>query len=112
MLISTKTLNTTKGEFNLMIIISELTGKEYKTVDECLEAEEIFLKEKEEKEKAEKERKAALDKAYKEAIAACDKYLELAGIKIDEDEDGIQCFKFTVDEDDEDFFKKLVETFF
>lgn len=95
-----------------MIIISELTGKEYKTVDECLEAEEIFLKEKEEKEKAEKERKAALDKAYKEAITACDKYLELAGIKIDEDEDGIHCFKFTVDEDDEDFFKKLVETFF
>ena len=30
-----------------MIIISELTGKEYKTVEECKEAEEIFLKKKE-----------------------------------------------------------------
>ena len=95
-----------------MIIISELSGKDYKNVDECLEEEEIFLKEKEEKERAEKEHKEALDKAYKEAIAACDKYLELAGIKIDEDEDGIRCFKFTVDNDDEDFFEKLVETFF
>ena len=96
-----------------MIIISALTGKEYKTVDECLEAEKVFLKEKEKKEKAEKEHKEALEKAYKEAITACNKYLELAGIKVDEDEDdGIRCFKFTVDEDDEDFFEKLVETFF
>ena len=95
-----------------MIIISELTGKEYKTVDECLEAEEIFLKEKEEQEKAEREHKKALDKAYQEAIEACDKYLQLAGIQIGEDEDGIQYFKFTVDDNSEDFFEKLVETFF
>jgi len=70
-----------------MIISSELTGKEYKTVEECLKAEKEFLKKKEEEKKAKKEHEEALDKAYKEAVAACDRYFELAGVEVDYDED-------------------------
>lgn len=70
-----------------MIIVSEITGKEYKTVNECLAAEAEYNRAQKEKEKAEAERKAKLEKAYDEAIAACEKYLDLAGIKVEFDED-------------------------
>ena len=50
-----------------MIIISELTGKEYKTVDECIKAEKDFLKKKEEEERAKKAHEEELDKAYYDA---------------------------------------------
>ncbi len=63
-----------------MIISSELTGKTYKTVEECLEAEAIFAEEQKKKQEAEQLRSKKLDEAYKEAIAACDRYLELAGV--------------------------------
>lgn len=82
-----------------MIIVSEITGKEYKTVNECLAAEAEYNRAQKEREKAEAERKAKLEKAYDEAIAACERYLDLAGIKVEFDED----------EDDEDFSWKITE---
>ena len=66
-----------------MRIISDITGKEYKTVELCLAAEEKFLKDKAEKEKAEKELAAKKDEAYKKAIAACDEYLKLCGVEVE-----------------------------
>ena len=64
-----------------MIISSELTGKTYSTVDECLKAEEEFKKKKEEEAKAKKKYEEELDKAFDEAVAACNKYFKLAGEK-------------------------------
>ena len=66
-----------------MIISSEITGKTYKTVEECLAAEKKFAEEKEAKEKAAKELEAKKDAAYKKAIAACDEYLKLCGIEVE-----------------------------
>lgn len=68
-----------------MIISSEITGKTYKTVDDCLLDEKKFLKKKEEEEKAKKEKQEAIDKAFDEVVAACDKYFELIGLDIDFD---------------------------
>ena len=76
-----------------MIISSELTGKQYKTVEDCLKAERDYTKvqAKDGKEKAERE--AEKEKAYDEAVEACKKYCELAGIDLtieestDEDEE-------------------------
>lgn len=93
-----------------MIIISELTGKEYKTVDECLKAEKDFLKKKEEEEKAKKAHEEELDKAYHDAIAACDKYLKLRGIEIEEDENSfIATFK---DKGGNELFEKFFDMMF
>lgn len=69
-----------------MIISSEITGKTYESVEECLADEKDFKAKEEAKKQAEKEHQEALDKAYEEAIAACDRYLELAGIKVEEKE--------------------------
>lgn len=70
-----------------MIIASEITGKTYDTVDECLVAEKEFLKKKLAEEKAELERQEALEEAYEEAIEACGRYLELAGYCFEEEDD-------------------------
>lgn len=94
-----------------MIIISELTGKEYETVEECKEAEEIFLKKKEEEKKIKKAHEEELDKAYKEAIAACDKYLKLRGIEIEEDENGFIA-TFRGGNDTDELFNKFFELMF
>ena len=66
-----------------MIISSEITGKTYKTVDECLAAEKAFIEKKEAEEKAAKEFEAKKDEAYKKAITACDEYLKLCGIEVE-----------------------------
>ena len=71
-----------------MRIVSDITGKEYKTVEACLEAEKKFLKEKEEAEKAAKELEQKKDEAYKKAIDACDEYLKLCGVEVDFDDHG------------------------
>lgn len=93
-----------------MIIVSELTGKEYKTVDECLKAEKDFRKKKEEEAKAKKAHEEELDKAYHDAIAACDKYLKLRGIEIEEDENSfIATFKGS---EDDELFEKFFELMF
>ena len=64
-----------------MIISSELTGKTYETVDECLKAEEQYRLQKEAEAKAKADHEKAMDEAYKKAIEACDAYLKLAGIE-------------------------------
>ena len=63
-----------------MIISSELTGKTYETVEDCLAAEKAFKEEEKRKAEAEAKKNEELDKALDEVIAACEKYLELAGI--------------------------------
>lgn len=63
-----------------MIISSELTGKVYETVDECLAAEAKYKKKKEEEEKAKKAHDEAVNKAYEEAVAACERFFEISGI--------------------------------
>lgn len=67
-----------------MKIYSELTNKEYKTVDECLEAEKQFSEEKEktarEKELLTQQRKEdakQIEDAYKAIIEANKHYIEL-----------------------------------
>ena len=67
-----------------MRIVSDITGKSYTTVDECLAAEEAFV-EKQKKVEAEKkalaeqrkERAAEVTKAYENAKAAEKQYYEL-----------------------------------
>ena len=63
-----------------MIISSELTGKTYETVEDCLAAEKAFKEKEKRKAEAEAKKNEELDKALDEVIAACEKYLELAGI--------------------------------
>ena len=77
-----------------MIISSEITGKTYKTVEECLAAEKKFVEEKEAKEKAAKELEAKKDEAYKKAITACDEYLKLCGVEVDFNDNGYKVYPF------------------
>lgn len=71
-----------------MRIISDITGKEYKSVDECLAAEKAF-EEKRAKEEAEKKAlQEKKDAAYKKAIEACDEYLKLCGIEVEFNDHG------------------------
>ena len=71
-----------------MRIISDITGCEYKTVDECLAAEEDYKLQKEAEEKARAEHKKALDEAYQKAIDACDEYLKLCGVELEFNDHG------------------------
>ena len=71
-----------------MRIISDITGKEYKTVEFCLADEKKFLEAKEAEEKAAKELEAKKDEAYKKAIAACDEYLKLCGVDLEFTDNG------------------------
>ena len=92
-----------------MIISSELTGKQYKSVEECLKDEKKFLDAEEKKKKAEQAHKKELDKAYEEAVAACERYFELAGIKIDIDEDS---YTITTKTDNDSVFHMLYDLMF
>lgn len=68
-----------------MIITSEITGKQYKTVDACIEDERKFIAEQEEKKKKQNEAKKKVDAAAKEldrAWAAYNKALDEAEIKL------------------------------
>ena len=71
-----------------MIITSEITGKTYKTVEECLAAEKKANEQKAAEEKAKKEFQKKKDEAYKKAIKACDEYLELCGVELKLDDHG------------------------
>lgn len=62
-----------------MIISSELTGKTYETVEDCLAAEKAFKEEEKRKAEAEAKKDKELEEALDEVITACEKYLELAG---------------------------------
>lgn len=77
-----------------MVIFSELTGQKYKSVDECLKAEEAFKAEQEAERKAEEAKRAEavkkqkeIDDAYEKAMQACDEYLKLVGIQVKRDKD-------------------------
>lgn len=71
-----------------MRIISDITGKEYKTVDECLKAEKEYKEAKAKAEKEKAELQAKKDAAYQKAIDACDEYLKLCGIETHFDDNG------------------------
>lgn len=62
-----------------MIISSELTGKTYETVEDCLAAEKAFKEEEKRKAEAEAKKDKELEEALDEVITACERYLELVG---------------------------------
>ena len=80
-----------------MRIISDITGKEYKTVDECLKAEKAFEEKKAKEEAEKKELAAKKDAAYKKAMEACDEYLKLCGIEVEFNDHG---YKATIHSND------------
>ena len=86
-----------------MRIISDITGKEYKTVDECLKAEEQYKLQKKAEEKARADHKKALDEAYQKAIDACDEYLKLAGIDMETNGNGYKIHYHADNETDKIF---------
>lgn len=93
-----------------MIIYSEILDKTFNSVNECLEAE-IAYNEAEAKRKEEEEAlQAEIDKAYEEAITACDKYLELVGLK-KQDEDDIS-FRIYSDDADDKLFETILNVLF
>jgi len=94
-----------------MRIISDITGKEYKTVDECLKAEEQYKLQKEAEEKARVDHKKALDEAYQKAIDACDEYLKLAGIDMETNGNG---YKVRIHSDDkaDKIFEDILNAWF
>ena len=67
-----------------MIITSELTGKRYETVDDCIEDEKRFKEAQAAKELAEKARQAKIDAAYKKAIDAFREYQKALGVSDDD----------------------------
>ena len=85
-----------------MRIISDITGKEYKTVDECLAAEEEADK------KALQEKK---DAAYKKAIDACDEYLKLCGIEAEFGKNGYRV-KINSDNTADKIFEDILNMMF
>lgn len=94
-----------------MRIISDITGKEYISVDECLKAEERFLAQKEAEEKAKKEHEKALDEAYKKAVDACDEFLKLSGIKYEKTDHGYKIHYHTNGKADE-IFEDILNAWF
>ena len=68
-----------------MVIYSEITGKSYNTVKECLDAENDY-----------KSKKAERAKAYEELVEACNNYSKLTGktykICLDETASGLNNF--------------------
>ena len=94
-----------------MRIISDITGKEYKTVDECLKAEKEYKLLKEEEEKAKKELEKAKDEAYKKAIDACDEYLKLCGIETHFDGNGYRV-KIHSDDKADKIFEDILNAWF
>lgn len=94
-----------------MRIISEITGKEYKSVDECLAAEKKFLDDKVAKEKAAKDLEAKKEAAYKKAIDACDEYLKLCGIEAEFDDNGCRIHYYSDDKAD-DIWEDILSVMF
>lgn len=94
-----------------MIISSEITGKTYKTVYECLADEKEFIRKEEEAKAAKEAHEKELNDAYEEAIAACERYLKLTGVDVDINDNG---YKITIDRDTEDghIFEEVVNLLF
>ena len=96
-----------------MIIMSEITGGKYKTVDECLAAEKTFLDKKAAEEKAKAEKQKKINDAYDKAIKACEEYFKLVGIEVDFIEDDKSNSKTaTKKKDDFDEILEILESFF
>ena len=96
-----------------MIIMSEITGGKYKTVDECLAAEKAFLDKKAAEEKAKAEKQKKINDAYDKAIKACEEDLKLVGIDDDFIEDDKSNGKTATKEKDEfDEILEILESFF
>lgn len=93
-----------------MIIYSEILDKQFDTVDECLEAELKFKREEKEKERAKAEHEKKLNAAYDKAMKAIDEYLELAGITVEETENGYRVIERVSDEDAEDIWNSILDT--
>ena len=92
-----------------MRIISDVTGKEYKTVEECLAAEKEYR----EAELVKKAHQKELDEAYDAAMAAIDHYFDVAGVEIKETPNGFEA-KYTaeIDRDKADeIFEEILTTF-
>lgn len=96
-----------------MIIMSEITGGKYKTVDECLAAEKAFLDKKAAEEKAKAEKQKKINDAYDKAVKACEEYLKLVEIEVDFIEDDKSNGKTaTKKKDDFDEILEILESFF
>ena len=94
-----------------MRIISDITGKEYKTVDECLAAEEEFLEKKAKEEADKKALQEKKDAAYKKAIDACDEYLKLCGIEAEFGKNGYRV-KINSDNTADKIFEDILNMMF
>ena len=57
-----------------MYVVSEITGKRYKTVTECEVAEKQYLEQK--KRAEDKEKREKLDKAWEKVVEAMDNFIE------------------------------------
>ena len=80
-----------------MRIISDITGKEYKTVDECLKAEEQYRLQKEAEKKAKEETEKRKDFLYNRIMSDSEEYLKLCGLSIETSNHG---YKVTMHSDD------------
>lgn len=67
-----------------MIITSEITGKTYKSVEDCLSDEKRYKKEKEERERAQKKHEQEIEDAYRVARNAYQHFMEVADISEDD----------------------------
>lgn len=94
-----------------MIIYSEILNKEFDTVKECLDAELEFKRAEKEKEKAKAEHEKKLNAAYDKAMKAIDEYLELAGITVEETENGYKIIQPMTDEEAEDIWYSVLDAF-
>ena len=93
-----------------MIIYSEILNREFDTVEECVDAEVAFKREQRKKEKEKEEHQKKLDAAYDKAMKAIDEYLELAGITVEETENGYRIIERMTDEDAEDIWNSILDT--
>ena len=89
-----------------MIIYSEILEKCFDDIGECLHEEFEYKKAKAEAEakKEADELQEAKEKAYNEAIEACEKYLNLCGIELRFEED-----EEDADDEEPDFLKLLLD---
>lgn len=92
-----------------MIIYSEILDKEFDTVSECIDAEVAFKREQKRKEKEKEEHQKKLNAAYDKAMKAIDEYLELAGITVEETENGYKITERMSDASADDIWDSLVE---
>ena len=92
-----------------MIIYSEILNKEFDTVEKCIDAEVAFKREQRKKEKEKEEHQKKLDAAYDKAMKAIDEYLDLAGITVEETENGYKITECVSDESAEDIWDSIIE---